>query len=73
MAKIDGANDFLGQGRCKSFTLFEYPDGRVVVDTECLFGRKITWDPKNEQIVGDDQAAAFFARTPRKGFEIPRV
>jgi predicted dehydrogenase len=36
-------------------------------------GRTIKWDPKAEKIVGDDQAAAFFARTPRKGFEIPRV
>lgn len=36
-------------------------------------GRKIKWDPKAERIVGDDQAAAFFARTPRPGFEIPRV
>jgi predicted dehydrogenase len=36
-------------------------------------GRVIHWDPKAEKILGDDQAAAFFARTPRKGFEIPRV
>jgi predicted dehydrogenase len=36
-------------------------------------GRKIQWDPKAEKILGDDQAATFFARTPRKGFEIPRV
>ena len=36
-------------------------------------GRTIRWDPKAEKIMGDDQAAAFFARTPRPGFEIPRV
>ena len=36
-------------------------------------GRVIRWDPKAEKIVGDEQAAAFFARQPRKGFEIPRV
>jgi predicted dehydrogenase len=36
-------------------------------------GRTIRWDPKAEKIVGDDQAAALFARTPRKGFEIPKV
>lgn len=35
--------------------------------------RKINWDPIAEQIIGDEQAAAFFARTPRSGFEIPRV
>ncbi|MDZ7618274.1 MAG: Gfo/Idh/MocA family oxidoreductase [Patescibacteria group bacterium] len=36
-------------------------------------GREIRWDPKAEQIVGDAQAAAFFARQPRAGYEIPRV
>ncbi len=36
-------------------------------------GRAIRWDPKAEKIVGDDQAAAFFARQPRRGFEIPKV
>jgi len=36
-------------------------------------GRVIKWNPKTETIVGDEQAAAFFARQPRQGFEIPRV
>lgn len=36
-------------------------------------GRTIKWDPAAEKIVGDEQAAAFFARVPRSGFEIPRV
>ncbi|MGI9457627.1 MAG: Gfo/Idh/MocA family protein [Aeoliella sp.] len=36
-------------------------------------GRKIKWNPKQEIIVGDDQAATFVARTPRPGFEILRV
>ncbi len=36
-------------------------------------GRVIKWDPQAEKIVGDDEAAKFFARTPREGFEIPRV
>jgi predicted dehydrogenase len=36
-------------------------------------GRVIKWDPQQEKIVGDEQAAAFFARQPRAGFEIPRV
>ncbi len=35
--------------------------------------RSIKWDPKSEKITGDDQAASFFARVPRAGFEIPRV
>ncbi len=36
-------------------------------------GRKIKWDPKAEKIVGDDQAAAFFARERREGFDIHKV
>ncbi|TWT83703.1 Inositol 2-dehydrogenase [Planctomycetes bacterium CA13] len=36
-------------------------------------GREIKWDPKAETIVGDEQAASFFAREQRDGFEIPRV
>jgi hypothetical protein len=36
-------------------------------------GRTITWDPAAEKIVGDEQAAALAARTPRAGYEIPRV
>ncbi|MGB6042983.1 MAG: Gfo/Idh/MocA family oxidoreductase, partial [Pirellulales bacterium] len=36
-------------------------------------GRVIKWDPQAEKIVGDDAAAALFARTPREGFEIPKV
>lgn len=32
--------------------------------------RKLTWDPKAEKIVGDEQASGFFARKPRAGFEI---
>jgi predicted dehydrogenase len=36
-------------------------------------GRTIKWDPKAEQIVGDDEAATFFARAQREGFEIPKV
>ena len=36
-------------------------------------GRVIKWDPQAEAIVGDEQAASFFARKPRAGFEIPVV
>ena len=36
-------------------------------------GREIKWDPKAEKIVGDEQAATFFARKQRKGYEIPSV
>lgn len=35
-------------------------------------GRTVKWDPKAEKITGDDQAASFFAREPRSGYEIPR-
>jgi len=36
-------------------------------------GRTIKWDPKSEQIVGDEQAASFFARKQREGYEITPV
>jgi predicted dehydrogenase len=36
-------------------------------------GRTIKWDPQAEKILGDDQAAAFFSRKRRDGFEILRV
>jgi predicted dehydrogenase len=36
-------------------------------------GRTIQWDPKAEKIVGDEQAAAFFARQRRQGFDIAKV
>ncbi len=36
-------------------------------------GRAIKWNPKSEQIVGDEQAQAFFARERREGFEILKV
>ncbi|MEM6472602.1 MAG: Gfo/Idh/MocA family oxidoreductase [Planctomycetota bacterium] len=36
-------------------------------------GRSIKWDAKAEAIVGDEQAAEFFARKPRDGYEIARV
>ncbi len=35
--------------------------------------RVVKWDPKKEQIVGDAEAAKFFARERRKGFEILKV
>ncbi len=36
-------------------------------------GRVIEWDSANERIVGDDEAASFFHRDQRKGFELPEV
>ena len=33
-------------------------------------GREIHWDPKSEKIVNDDEAATFFARDRREGYEI---
>jgi len=33
-------------------------------------GRAIKWNPDQEQIIGDEEAARFLARTPRQGFEI---
>ncbi len=34
-----------------------------------LLDRKLKWDPKAEQFIGDDQANALLARPQRKGFE----
>jgi hypothetical protein len=31
---------------------------------------KITWDPKTEQIVGDDEANAFLSRPQREGYQM---
>ncbi|MBW3599001.1 MAG: Gfo/Idh/MocA family oxidoreductase [Planctomycetes bacterium] len=36
-------------------------------------GRTIKWDPKSEKIQGDEEAASFFARKQREGYEIPKV
>ena len=36
-------------------------------------GQVIEWDPKTEKIVGNDQAASFFSRPQRRGYEIPIV
>ncbi len=35
--------------------------------------RSLKWDPQTEQFVGDDQAATFFGRERREGFEIGKV
>ncbi|MDO4574203.1 MAG: Gfo/Idh/MocA family oxidoreductase [Planctomycetia bacterium] len=39
----------------------------------CRLGRPLQWDAVNEKIVGDEQAASFFSRPQRKGFELPTV
>ena len=36
-------------------------------------GRKIRWNPKTEQVIGDEQANSFTSRERRKGFEILEV
>ncbi len=36
-------------------------------------GRVIKWDPKNEQILEDEQAAGFFSRERREGYDIHKV
>jgi hypothetical protein len=36
-------------------------------------GRALTFDPKNETIVGDKDASALLTRTYRKGFELPSI
>ncbi|MCA9430602.1 MAG: hypothetical protein KC940_08860, partial [Candidatus Omnitrophica bacterium] len=36
-------------------------------------GRKIQWDPVKEEIVGDEEAAAWTSRPRRRGYELPKV
>ena len=40
------------------------------VNIAMRLGRKLTFDPRSERFVGDDQANTFVAREPRKGYEI---
>ena len=35
--------------------------------------RKLQWDPKKEQFVGDAEANALLSRPRRKGFELPKI
>lgn len=39
----------------------------------CRLNRPVQWDPANEKIVGDDEAASFFSRKQRAGFELPKL
>ena len=50
-----------------------YPEDILVLIAAKRLGRPIKWDPKAEKIVGDEQAAGFFARERRDGFDIPDV
>ncbi len=41
-----------------------------LVNISIRLGRKLTWDPQQEQCVSDEQANQYLARQQRKGFEI---
>jgi hypothetical protein len=43
--------------------------GNIAVRT----GRKVTWDPEKEQIVGDDEAATMLDRTHRSPWTLPKL
>jgi hypothetical protein len=36
-------------------------------------GRKLQWDPENENFVGDDEANQLLTRPRREGYELPKV
>ena len=38
-----------------------------------LLDRKLTWDPRIERFVGDDEANGMLSRPRRKGYELPKV
>ena len=44
-----------------------------LANISCRLKRAITWDSLNEKIVGDEQAASFFRREQRKGYELPSL
>jgi hypothetical protein len=35
--------------------------------------RKLQWDPKKEQFVGDEEANKLLSRPRRKGYELPKL
>src|SRR5262245_47880206 len=43
--------------------------GNIAVRT----GRKITWDPEKEQVVGDDEAAEMLSRPYREPWSLPKL
>ena len=60
----------------KSYEMVDPVDKSRVAVTPAIaarLGRVIAWDPAAETITGDEQAAALASRTPRAGYEIPRV
>ena len=61
-------HSFRGAEGCTKDISHDGPHTAVLKD-----GTTIEWDPKAEQIIGNERIASFFAREPRKGFEIPRV
>ncbi len=36
-------------------------------------GRKLKWDPKKEQFIGDEEANGMLSRPRRKGYELPKI
>lgn len=44
-----------------------------LANISCRLQREIRWDSAAEKIVGDEQAASFFSREQRKGYELPKL
>jgi predicted dehydrogenase len=62
-----------GQGVSDAFSHLQTMNTCHLAAIAARLGRTIKWDPQNEKIIDDQEAAAFYARVPRKGFDIPRV
>jgi len=44
-----------------------------LANLSCRLKRAINWDPLEEKILDDEQAASFFSREQRKGYELPNL
>ena len=75
-AALSHMGNFIASVKDRSATLSDVASHHRAITTCHLaniamrLGRKLTWDPAAERIVGDDEADAWQAREQRKGFEV---
>ncbi len=75
-AALSHMGNFMASVKDRSATLSDVASHHRTITTCHLanialrLGRKLTWDPIEERIVGDDAANAWLKRTQRPGFEV---